>query len=216
MEKEKIIQQTKQFVKNALMNDFSGHDWEHTRRVWILSKKIATNEGGNTLIIELAALLHDIADWKFNNEDLNAGPKEARKWLSKLGLSNEIIVEVCEILVKMAFKGTNVNDDIDLSLEGKIVQDADRLDAMGAIGIARTFAFGGYKHRPIYDPKIDPKMHNSFTEYANCNSPTINHFYEKLLILKQRMNTNYAKEIAKKRHEFMEEFLQEFFKEYNE
>ena len=212
MNKNKIIKKVKEYVKRELKGESTGHDWWHALRVWKMAKKIAKKEGGNPFVIELAALLHDISDWKFSGS-LKAGSKEAKELLEKLGVDQKIIKEVCYIIENISFKGAGVKDKME-TLEGKIVQDADRLDVIGAIGIARVFAYGGFKGREIYNPKIKPKLHKSFKEYKRNKGSSINHFYEKLLLLRDRLNTKTAKRIAKKRHQFMEKFLKQFFNEW--
>jgi uncharacterized protein len=171
-------------------------------------------EGGNRLIIELSALLHDISDHKMNGGKLNHGGTVAFELLRKLSCTTEIALAVKEIVDGVSYKGAKVPDEM-IRLEGKIVQDADRLDAIGAIGIARAFAFGGNKNRALYLPDFKPKMHTSFEEYATAKSHTINHFYEKLLLIKDRLHTEAAKEIGSERHHFMESFLQQFYKEWH-
>ena len=213
-EQQKIIQQIAEEVKNKLDGEGSGHDWWHIVRVLNMSNHICSSEKANIFVVQLAALLHDIADWKFNNGDETAGPKIAREILEKYFVSNDVIDYVCEIIAITSFKGAGVKTEMS-TLEGKIVQDADRLDAIGAIGIARTFAYGGYKGRIMYNPEQKPVLHQSSDAYMKNNSPTINHFYEKLLLLKDRMNTKTAKEIAEGRHKFMEEYLDRFFKEWD-
>lgn len=215
MNKKIIINKTAKYIEKKLKGEGSGHDWWHVYRVWQIAKKIGKKEKGNLFIIELASLLHDIEDWKFSNGDDSVGPKLASDWLKKLKVENNIIEKVEKIIKDMSFKGAGVNMPIK-TLEGKIVQDADRIDAIGAIGIARTFAYGGYKNREIYNPNIKSKIHKSFKSYKNSNSPTINHFYEKLLLLKNLMNTKSAKKLAKKRHEFMQQYLKQFFTEWDE
>lgn len=213
MNKQLVIQKTAVFVKERLENDTSGHDWWHTYRVWKLSVFIAKAEGADEFIVQLAALLHDVADWKFNKNNLKAGSNVSRKWLSKLCLDERTIREVCYIVENISFKGARVKSDM-RTKEGEVVQDADRLDSLGAIGIARTFAYGGHKGRKIYDPDIKPILHKSFEEYSNAKSSSINHFYEKLLLLKDLMNTKTGKKIAQKRHRFLKIFLREFLKEW--
>ncbi len=209
-----IIDETIEYVRHALRHDASGHDWWHVYRVWKTAIKIACEEKANLLVVELAALLHDIADWKDNNSDTSAGPQAAREWLCQFPqLNPSDIDDICFIIENMSFKGNGVKQ-VGLSLEGQIVQDADRLDAMGAIGIARTFAYGGKKGQLLYEPDIQPLKRMSQDTYVNNTGPTINHFYEKLLLLKNLMNTNYGKKIAEHRHIFMEEFLSEFFEEW--
>lgn len=209
-----LIRETIEFVKEKLEGTESGHDWFHIERVWKLSLKIQEKEGGDKLIIELAALLHDVADPKFHNGDETVAAKIVNEFLSSKDLDPEIIKKVIFIIENMSFKNRN-DAPKDLPLELKIVQDADRLDAIGAIGIARTFNFGGYKNNLMYHPDIEPKLNQSKEEYKRSNGTTINHFYEKLLLLKDLLNTNTAKEIAEHRHQFMLQFLDEFYKEWN-
>ncbi len=209
-----LIKETIEFVKEKLEGTESGHDWFHIERVWKLSLKIQEKEGGDKLIIELAALLHDVADPKFHNGDETVAAKIVNEFLSSQDLDPEIIKKVIFIIENMSFKNRN-DAPKDLPLELKIVQDADRLDAIGAIGIARTFNFGGYKNNLMYHPDIEPKLNQSKEEYKRSNGTTINHFYEKLLLLKDLLNTDTAKDIAEHRHQFMLQFLDEFYKEWN-
>jgi len=213
MNNEEIIIATQKHIQEVLQNDSTGHDWWHTYRVWKTAHYIAQQEKANLLIVELSALLHDIADWKFHNGDISAGPRAAKQWLEQLSVNPEVIAKVCNIIESISFKGAGVKSE-GLSLEAKVVQDADRLDAIGAIGIARTFAYGGHKGRPIYDPMIEPEMHQTFEAYKNSKGTTINHFYEKLLLIKDRINTETGKVLAAKRHKLMEDFLEEFFREW--
>ena len=215
MKEEDVIKKTAEFVRKRLGKEVTGHDWWHAYRVWKMALRIAKEEGDADLfVVQLAALLHDIADWKFCQGDTTLGPKIAEKWLKKLGVKEEIISHVCEIIREISFKGAEVKSEMKTK-EGMIVQDADRLDAMGAIGIARCFATGAKLNREIYNPQIKPKLHKTFEEYKNSESTSINHFYEKLLLLKDLMNTKTAKKIAEKRHKFMEQFLDRFFKEWD-
>jgi uncharacterized protein len=179
-----------------------------------MAKKIGESEDADMFVVELAALLHDIADWKFHGGDDTVGPKLARQILEKNAVFREIASHVCEIIGSLSFKGAGVKTDMK-TLEGKIVQDADRLDAIGAIGIARAFAYGGHKDRPLYDPTMKPSVHTSKDDYFKNEGTTINHFHEKLLLLKDRMNTATAKGLAKDRHQFMEEYLERFIKEWD-
>lgn len=211
---DNIIEQTRQYVEVQLADDGSGHDWWHIYRVWMLAVKLAEAEGANRTVTELAALLHDIADWKFHNGDDTIGPQKARQWLEKLGADSGLIDPVCEIVTTLSYKGAGVATPM-RTLEGKVVQDADRLDAIGAQGIARTFAYGGNKNRLIYHPDQKPVLHQSFADYKKNDGHTINHFYEKLLLLKDRMNTAAGKKIAEERHLFMEQFLDRFFREWD-
>ena len=213
MDKEQIISQTVEYIKAKMIGESSGHDWWHVYRVWKNAVNIGREEQVDLFVVELAALLHDIADWKFHDGDDSVGPKLAREWLEKLAVDANIINHVCEIIKDLSFKGAGVATSIQ-TLEGMVVQDADRLDAMGAIGVARTFAYGGSSGREMYNPDLRPEQHKSFEQYKNNKGTSINHFYEKLLLLKELMNTATAKKIAEQRHQFMEEFLDEFFKEW--
>ena len=213
MNKTLMIEKTKEFVKNKLYGEGSGHDWFHIERVYNLAKYIAQKENANTFIVEMTALLHDIDDWKFSNtNDTNTTVTE--EFLKSIEIDDESLKTIINIIQTMSYKG-GVVDSTQHIIEGKIVQDADRLDAIGAIGIARTFAYGGSKSRPIYDPAIKPMDFKSLNEVKNAENHTINHFYEKLLKLKDLMNTSTAKEIAEKRHKFMEDFLNEFYNEWD-
>ena len=215
LRKNEIVRRTADFVRDKLKGDTTGHDWWHVYRVWRLSLKIAESEKPNDLfVVQLGALLHDVADWKFNDGDETAGSRVASDWLRKNGVNNSVISAVVHIIDNVSFKGANVKNKMKTK-EGLIVQDADRLDAIGAIGIARVFAYGGYKGRAIYDPAIKPHLHNSFEEYKKSNGTSINHFYEKLLLLKDMMNTETAKKMAEKRDAFVRDFLREFFNEWN-
>lgn len=213
MDKELIIEKTRGFVKDKLYGEGSGHDWYHIERVVNLANHIGRKENGDLFIIEMTALLHDIDDWKFS-KGTETNTTVTETFLKSQNISQEIIDKIITIIRTMSFKG-GVVDSTQNTLEGMIVQDADRLDAIGAIGIARTFAYGGSKHRPIYDPTIKPIDFTSLEEVKNAENHTINHFYEKLLKLKDLMNTKTAKEIAQERHDFMENFLKEFYKEWN-
>ncbi|UAB85358.1 HD domain-containing protein [Zunongwangia sp. SCSIO 43204] len=211
---ELIIENTIQFVKETLENAEGGHDWFHIERVLNNTKLIAKTEDADDFIVQLGALLHDIADSKFHNGDESIGPKIAAEFLESQQVSTEVSDHVVKIIQNISFKGGNIEQKFH-SAELDIVQDADRLDAIGAIGIARTFNYGGFKNRAIYDPEIEPKLNMTKEEYKASNAPTINHFYEKLLLLKDRMNTKTGTEIAQKRHEFMEQFLDQFYAEWN-
>ena len=213
-EQRNWIDLTVEYVKAEQEGESSGHDWWHTYRVWKNAQHLASQEVGcDIAIVELAALLHDIADHKFHGGDLTVGPKVAREWLQSLEVPSSIIDRVTHIISRLSFKGAQVKDQMD-SLEGKIVQDADRLDAIGAIGVARTFAYGGYAGQDMYDPTLSPTLHSSFEAYTNEKSTTVNHFYEKLLLLKDRMHTQSAKQVAEDRHRFMESFLDQFYQEW--
>ncbi len=209
-----LIRKTINLVKEKLEGTESGHDWFHIERVWKLSLKIQEKEGGDKLIIELAALLHDIADPKFHNGDETLASKIVRNFLTEQNLDPSVMEKVIFIIENMSFKNRNDAPE-NLPLELKIVQDADRLDAIGAIGIARTFNFGGYKNNLMYHPDIKPKLNQTKEEYKKSNGTTINHFYEKLLLLKDLLNTDTAKNIADHRHQFMLQFLEEFYNEWN-
>jgi len=211
-EKEtQIIQQTADFVREKLEGEGTGHDWWHIYRVWQNARAITVEEGGNGLVIELAALLHDIADHKFHNGDETVGPKVARAFLELLQVEESSIEQVISIMQQVSFsKGV-----VPSSLEGRIVQDADRLDAIGAIGIARAFAYGGYKQREIYNPNIPPVEYATKEDYKKNTNPTLNHFYEKLLLLKDMMNTKRGKALAKERHCFMQNYLDQFYLEWD-
>ena len=211
---ENIIEKTIIFVKQQLQNIESGHDWFHIERVFKNALLIAKTENCNLLVVQLAALLHDIADSKFNNGDENIGPKIAREFLFLNNIEPEIIDQIVFIIENISFKGGNFERKKS-TIELEIVQDADRLDAIGAIGIARTFNYGGYKNRQIYNPEIAPNLAMTKEQYKNSEAPTINHFYEKLLLLKDKMNTETAKKIALERHQFMETFLEQFYNEWN-
>ena len=217
---EKLISNTVDFVKSTLKDAEGGHDWFHVLRVWNNAKLISENENVNLLVVELGALLHDIADSKFHGGDETIGPKIAQEFLKNQRVDPDIVVHIVQIINSISFKSTlsvkrgNLNQKFH-SPELDIIQDADRLDALGAIGIARCFNYGGYKNRPIYDPNIPAKLNQSKNEYKNSNAPSINHFYEKLLLLKNQMNTRKGREIAQKRHEFMEHYLETFYKEWN-
>ena len=213
MRKEKIIEATINFVKETLAGAEGGHDWWHSYRVWQLSKKIAKSEEVDLFIVELGALLHDIADSKFHNGDETIGAKKARNFLQSIDVKEEVIVHIEGIVNNISFKGGKEKQRFK-SPELDVIQDADRLDAIGAIGIARTFNYGGYKNRELYNPDIAPNLNMTKEEYKNSTAPTINHFYEKLLLLKDRMNTKTGKKIAEKRHQFMEAFLDEFYQEW--
>src|SRR5688500_1654153 len=214
MSKASIIEQTAAHVKQTFSGEGSGHDWWHIYRVWQNAQHVGQAEGDVDLyIVELAALLHDIADWKFHDGDLDAGPRAARQWLESLQVEESIIAHVCEIIANLSFKGAG-EKVATLSREGQVVQDADRLDAIGAVGIARTFAYGGHKSREMYNPDEPPQHHQTFEQYRANQGSTINHFYEKLLLLRDRMNTATARQLADERHTFMEQFLDRFFREW--
>ena len=209
-----LLNSTINFVKSTLRNAEGGHDWFHTERVYKNAIQIAKGESVDLTVVALAALLHDIADSKFNNGDETLGPKIARAFLFKQNVDSAIIEHVIQIIEHMSFKNTFDLTTNFRSKELEIVQDADRLDAIGAIGIARCFNYGGFKDRTLYDPDIRPNLNMNKSEYKASEAPTLNHFYEKLLLLKDQMNTKTAKTIAKKRHEFMELYLKQFYAEW--
>jgi uncharacterized protein len=208
-----IIDKTIFFVKQQLENAEGGHDWFHIERVYKNSILIAQEEDCDLTVVKLGALLHDIADSKFHDGDETIGPKIARTFLESENVFEETINHVINIIENISFKGGNFENKFS-SKELEIVQDADRLDAIGAIGIARTFNYGGFKNRALYDPSIAPNLNMSKEEYKNSNSPTLNHFYEKLLLLKDKMNTATGKKIALERHQYMENFLSQFYAEW--
>lgn len=214
MNNENILKETEAFVRNQLRGAEGGHDWFHIQRVLSNARTIAQQEQSDELIVLLGALLHDIADSKFHQGNEDVGPALARDFLKSQQLSPEIITHVIRIIRNISFKGGNFKQEF-RSPELDIVQDADRLDAMGAIGIARTFNYGGYKGRKLFDPQIPAQLKMSREEYKASQAPTINHFYEKLLLLKDRMNTETGKRMAEKRHRFMETYLEQFFREWN-
>jgi len=214
MDYTNVINSIKTLVQSEFEIESTGHDWHHIERVYNTACFLQSKEGGNSSVIELAALLHDISDHKFNGGKLNEGGKIAYQLLIENGCDESTAIKVKQIVDSVSFKGANVKDEV-ASLEAQIVQDADRLDAIGAIGIARAFAFGGNRNRPIYEPSSTPTLHTTFEEYSSSKSHTINHFYEKLLLLKDRLHTQTAIEIGKERHLFMEDFLKQFYKEWN-
>lgn len=213
MEHSRLIETTINFVKEKLENAEGGHDWFHIERVYKNSLLIAKEEQCDVLVCQLGALLHDIADSKFHDGDETVGPRTARSFLEKENVTEETIDHVIKIIENISFKGGNFEKKF-TSIELDIVQDADRLDALGAIGIARTFNYGGFKNRALYNPEIVPNLNMSKEEYKNTKSPTLNHFYEKLLLLKDKMNTKTGKQIAEQRHQFMVDFLEQFFSEW--
>ena len=214
MDNSDIVHKTILFVQEKLENAEGGHDWFHIERVYKNALLIAENEVCDVSIVKLAALLHDIADSKFHDGDETIGPKIAREFLESENADEVTIQHVINIIVNLSFKGGKTEKTFS-SVELDIVQDADRLDAMGAIGIARTFNYGGFKNRPLYNPNIAPNLHMSKEEYKNSEAPTINHFYEKLLLLKDKMNTETGKKIAQERHQFMTTFLSQFYAEWD-
>ena len=214
LQNRNIISQTVKFVKQTLQGAESGHDWWHIQRVWKNAILISKTEQADTFIIELAALLHDIADSKFHDGDEEIGPQRAGEFLKSIGLEEKIIIHIQQIIRNMSFKASlgQVNFH---SKEMEVVQDADRLDAIGAIGIARAFTYGGFKNRELYNPDIPPALTMSKEEYKKSDAPTINHFYEKLLLLKDKMNTETGLRIAEERHQFMLTYLEQFYNEWN-
>ena len=213
MNNDEIIQKTIAFVKAELADAEGGHDWWHIYRVWRASKEILSKEECDGLTVELAALLHDIADSKFNGGDESIGPMKAEKFMQSINIDQTTTAHVVNIIKHMSFKSSHFEQSF-TSKELQIVQDADRLDAIGAIGIARAFSYGGYKSRAFFDPDIMPNMNMTKEEYKNSTAPTINHFYEKLLLLKDKMNTETGKALAQKRHDFMLEYLEQFYSEW--
>ncbi|WP_407483546.1 HD domain-containing protein [Elizabethkingia meningoseptica] len=209
-----LISKTIEFVKKKLEGAEAGHDWFHIERVWKLSKKIAEKETCNQEVVELGALLHDIADPKFHNGDENIGPDTAKAFLTAENVDEDTIQKVIFIIKNISFKNRNEAPK-EKPVELQIVQDADRLDAIGAIGIARVFNFGGFKNNPIHIPGEEPRLNQSKEEYKKSNGTTINHFYEKLLLLEGMMNTETGKKMASIRHEYMEDFLKQFYNEWN-
>lgn len=214
MTNTQLIENTIAFVKQELQQAEGGHDWFHIERVWKNAKTIAQSEKVNTLIVELSALLHDIADSKFHNGDEEIGPVKARMFLQSLNVETHTVKEIEEIIRNISFKGGKEKSAY-ASPELNVVQDADRLDAIGAIGIARAFNYGGYKGRELYNPSIPPNLNMTKEEYKTSTAPTLNHFYEKLLLLKDRMNTATGKKMAEERHQFMEQYLKQFYSEWN-
>lgn len=209
-----LINKTILFVKEKLANAEGGHDWFHIQRVYKNALLIAKGENCDETVVKLGALLHDIADSKFHAGDETVGPKVAREFLESEGVSETIISHVIQIIDNISFKGGKTEKTFS-SIELDIVQDADRLDAIGAIGIARAFNYGGFKNRSMYDPQIAPNLQMSKEEYKKSQAPTINHFYEKLLLLKDKMNTQTGKEIAEQRHQYMQGFLAQFYAEWD-
>lgn len=215
MTNSKLIEITKTFVKEQLHGAEGGHDWFHVLRVFNTAQAISKTELADDLIVALGALLHDIADSKFHNGDETIGPKITREFLFKHDVDSVIIEHVVKIIENISFKSSLSNTNSFSSPELNIIQDADRLDAIGAIGIARCFNYGGFKNRTLFDPSILPKKNMTKEEYKASNSPTINHFYEKLLLLKDKMNTKTGKRIAMERHKFMELYLEQFYAEWD-
>ena len=212
---QSIIDATEQFIAQKFAEEGSGHDWPHIRRVWLMARRLATAyPEADLAVTELAALLHDIADWKFHDGDYEAGPRAARAWLHSQQAPEELIARVQTVIREVSFKGVGVSTPVS-SIEAAVVQDADRLDAIGAIGIARAFAYGGHKGRALHDPTIAPVAHDSFASYQKNTGPTLNHFHEKLLHLKDRLNTEAARAVAQQRHAYMEGFVDRFLAEWD-
>lgn len=208
MDRDSVLAQTAEYARTTLQGDVSGHDWWHVYRVWRSALYIARREQADLFVVQLAALLHDIADWKFHGGDHTVGPRVAGEWLTSLRVEESVVAHVSDIVSHISFRGAGV-PSLMTSAEGRVVQDADRLDAIGAVGIARAFAYGGYKGRPLYTPAAAPGLHQS------GSGATIDHFYEKLLHLKDLMNTETGKALATERHAFMQQFLARFFAEWD-
>lgn len=208
------ISATEAMVRSEMENDATGHDWWHVARVRKMALRLAREEGADPVVVELAALLHDVWDHKLFDGDDTIAPVEVRKWLESLHLPEHSVAHIVDIIDRVSFKGSEVPDEMP-TIEGKVVQDADRLDAIGAIGIARTFAYGGNKGRSLHDPNVQPENHTNFEDYKSNNNPTLNHFYEKLLLLKDRMHTGTAQRIAQERHRFMQDYLDRFLREWD-
>ena len=215
MNKEQIILNTIDFVKETLEGAEGGHDWFHIERVYKNALLISENEKVDRFTVQLGALLHDIADAKFYNGDESIGPKKAREFLKKQYVDEDIIIHVENIILFISYKSSLDTSKKFTSPELDVIQDADRLDAIGAIGIARCFNYGGFKNRSLYDPAIEPNLEMTKEQYKKSTTPTINHFYEKLLLLKDKMNTKTGQLLAKERHRYMEGFLQQFYEEWN-
>ncbi|UPL50933.1 HD domain-containing protein [Hymenobacter sublimis] len=209
-----LVARTADFIRSKFLHEGSGHDWEHIRRVWQVARALAQHTPqADPLVTELGALLHDVADWKFHDGDEEAGPRAARQWLESQQAPENVILAVEKIIREISFKGLGVATPMS-TVEGELVQDADRLDAIGAIGVARAFAYGGHKGRPLHDPAVLPLQHDTFESYKQNTAPTINHFYEKLLHLRERLNTPAARQVAQERHAFLEQFLAQFLREW--
>ncbi len=218
MEKDLILEKTREFVKNELHGESTGHDWWHVYRVWKTALKIGQEEGADPFIVQLAALLHDIDDWKMHKGDQDIGPRKIREFLESLGVDESVVSDVVEIVSTMSFKSPTTVSKMKTN-EGMVVQDADRLDALGAIGITRCFAGGQKFGQVIHDPEIKPQLNMSTADYkkqytGERKNTSVNHFYEKLFLLKDQMNTKTGKKIAEQRHKFMEIFLEKFYKEW--
>ncbi len=215
MTNTQIVEETIAFVKETLKGAEGGHDWFHIQRVFKNTLLIAKDEKVDVLVVSLGALLHDIADAKFNNGDETVGPKMASEFLTSLGVRKKIVDHVVKIIENISYKSSLGTKKLYTSKELQVVQDADRLDAIGALGIARAFNYGGFMNRELYNPEIAPNLQMTKEEYKASKAPTINHFYEKLLLLKDKMNTESGKKLAEKRHQFMLEYLEQFYREWN-
>ena len=214
MTRKEVLTATEAYVKRELEGAEAGHDWWHIERVRHLAMHIGKAENANAFIVEMGALLHDIADSKFHDGDESRAPEKAKKFLVSQHLSPGEIEHILKIIENISYR-KSLDGSSFISLELQVIQDADRLDAIGAIGIARAFNYGGFKKRIFYDPRIPPEQHADSKSYKNSSAPTINHFYEKLLLLKDKMNTATGKMLAQQRHEFMESYLKQFYKEWN-
>ncbi len=213
MTHDDIVKKTEEHVRSLFEGEESGHDWWHIFRVERLAAAIGEREGADPFVVKLGALLHDIADWKFHGGDHEVGPRRSREWLKGLGVEPDAVARVAEIVEDISFKGAGVKTPM-RTLEGRCVQDADRLEALGAIGIGRAFAYGGHDGRAMHDPAKSPQQHATFAQYKAAKGTTVNHFFEKLLLLKDRMNTRTGRAIAERRHAFMERYLARFFAEW--
>jgi uncharacterized protein len=214
VEQGQVIARTAEFVHGRLAGEGTGHDWWHVERVWRMAVRLAADEPVDHLVVELAALLHDVADWKFHGGDDEIGPRLAGEWLAGVGVEPLVIAHVQEIVRDLSFKGAGVPRPM-RTREGAVVQDADRLDAIGAIGIARAFAYGAHKGNTLHEPGVAPSPHATAEAYKAGSGSTVNHFYEKLLLLRDRMNTERARRLADGRHSFLEEFLERFHGEWD-
>lgn len=209
-----VVAATAAFIEQKFQAEGSGHDWPHIRRVWQVARVLAAaTPGTEREVVELAALLHDVADWKFHGGDYEAGPRAARAWLLSQQVPEATVARVEQVIREVSFKGLGVETPVS-SPEAAVVQDADRLDAIGAIGVGRAFAYGGHKGRPMHDPATPPVSHQDFEHYQQSTAPTLNHFYEKLLHLKDRLHTPAARQLAEERHQFMEQFVAQFLREW--
>jgi len=209
-----LVDRVAAHIKAKFLAESSGHDWYHINRVWQLTRQIAAQEGANREIAELGALVHDIADWKFHDGDDSVGPRQAEALLRREGAPDDVIAAVVDIVATISYKGAGVTTAMQ-TLEGQCVQDADRLDAIGAIGIARCFAYGGHAGRLMHDPDEPPVLHQTAAAYKASKGASLNHFYEKLFLLKDRMNTPTGRALAEPRHQFMEDFVAQFLAEWN-